>query len=148
MTRKIATPAQLLLGLIYTVFGLNGFLHFLPQPEVPQAAGVFLGGLASAGYFFPVLKATEVAAGLLLLTGFAAPVALVVLAPITLQIFLFHAVLTPGLQNSALPLVMIALHLVAATAFWAQYKPLFAKRSALVPVNEVAKRETRSVEVA
>jgi Na+/H+-translocating membrane pyrophosphatase len=104
--------------------------------------------LASAGYFFPVLKATEVVAGLLLLTGIAAPVALVVLAPITLQIFLFHAALTPGLQNSVLPLVMIALHLVSATGFWAQYKPLFAKRSALVPANESAKRETRSVEVA
>ncbi len=126
MKTKLFTGSRLLLGLLFVVFGLNGFFSFLPAPEVPATAGAFLGGLASSGYFFPVLKGTEVIAGLLLLTGIAAPLALVILAPITLHIFLFHALLTPGLSNSVLPVVMIALHLAAAAPFWSLYRPLFA----------------------
>jgi putative oxidoreductase len=124
---KVYWGARLLLGLIFLVFGLNGFLQFLPIPPMPDAAMSFLGALGSSGYFFPVLKATEVLCGLLLLTGFAAPVALVILAPITLQIFLFHAVLTPGLQNLILPIAMVVLHILAACAFWPKYAPLFKK---------------------
>ena len=104
----------------------------------------FIGGLASSGYFFPVLKGTEVVAGLLLLTGVAAPLALVVLAPITLQIFLFHSILTPGLQNSVLPLVMIALHIASATAFWSLYRPLFKVRST-ADEQEAARERLESI---
>ena len=86
---KVTTISRYLLGLIFFVFGLNGFLQFLPAPPLPESALAFIGGLASAPYFFPVLKGTEVITGLLLLTGIAAPVALVILAPISLQIFLF-----------------------------------------------------------
>ena len=87
----------------------------------------FLGGLVSSGYFLPVLAATQTMAGFLLLTGFAAPLALVILAPITLQIFLFHLFLTPGLSNLILPLLMGILHIAAASAYWRMYRPLFSK---------------------
>lgn len=129
MNSKVKTAARILLGVIYLVFGLNGFFQFLPMPPLPEGAGAFLGGLASSGYFFPVLKGTEVLMSLLLLTGVAAPVALVVLAPITIQIFLFHAILTPGIGNSVLPVAMIALHIVAALGYWRLYTPLFQKQS-------------------
>lgn len=125
---KAQTIARYVLGLIFLIFGLNGFLNFLPQPPLPESALGFLGGLASAGYFFPVLKGTEVISGILLLTGIAAPLALVILAPISIQIFLFHAFLTPGLSNLALPLVIVALHITSAIAYWPLYRPLFAKR--------------------
>ncbi len=126
MITKASVASRYLLGLIFLVFGLNGFFNFLPQPTgLPEAAGAFLGGLAQSGYFFPVLKGTEVIAGILLLSGIAAPLALVVLAPITIQIFLFHAILTPGIQNSILPIAIIALHLTSAVAYWSLYKPLF-----------------------
>lgn len=127
MKSKVALGARLLLGLIFFVFGLNGFLQFLPQPPLPEAAMAFMGGLAGSGYFFPVLKGAEVIGGALLLTGFAAPFALVLLAPITIQILLFHSVLTPGLENAVLPIVMVALHIIAATAYWSVFRPLFAK---------------------
>jgi putative oxidoreductase len=132
MNTKVTTGARYALGAIFFIFGLNGFLHFLPAPPLPESAGAFLGGLASTGYFFPFLKGTEVIASLLLLTGFAAPLALVILAPITIQIFLFHFFLTPGLQNVALPLVMIALHLTSALAYWHLYQPLFEKKNEVV----------------
>jgi uncharacterized membrane protein YphA (DoxX/SURF4 family) len=128
MKSKISTGARLLLGLIYFVFGLNGFLNFIPtQPQFPVTAMGYLGALASSGYFIPVLSATQTISGLLLLSGFAAPVALVILAPITLQIFLFHAFLTPGLQNLVIPLLLLALHITAASAYWRIYRPLFSK---------------------
>jgi putative oxidoreductase len=117
--------AQLVLGLIYFVFGLNGFLQFLPQPPLPESAMGFIGGLAGAGYFLPFLKGTETLMGLLLLVGRATPVALIVLAPITLNIMLFHGILTPGAQNLVLPLVMAALQAAAASQFWNLYRPLF-----------------------
>lgn len=127
MRSKIHTVPRVLLGLIYFVFGLNGFLRFLPLPPIPDAAQAFLGALGASGYFFPVLKATEVLAGALLITGVAAPLALVVLAPITIQIFLFHMFLTPGAQNIALPAVMGVLHVIAALGYRQKYRPLFSK---------------------
>jgi len=138
MKSKITTTARILLGLIFFIFGLNGFFNFLPAPALPETAMGFLGGLGGSGYFFPVLKATEVLMGFLLLVGVAAPVALVVLAPITIHIFLFHAFLTPGIQNSVLPLGIIALHLVSAAAYWTVFKPLFATHKALVKKDSEA----------
>lgn len=125
---KVSLVSRYVLGLIYFVFGLNGFLQFLPQPPLPETAMGFLGGLMSAGYFFPFLKGTEVLMGALLLSGFAVPFALIVLAPITINILLFHTILTPGLQNAVLPVVMVLLSFAAAYNYWSTFKPLFAKK--------------------
>src|SRR5919205_344714 len=57
------TAVRLLLGLTFFVFGLNGFFHFLPQPPAPPRAAAFAGALFASGYFFPLLKTVEVAAG-------------------------------------------------------------------------------------
>jgi len=61
--------ARILLGIIFVVFGLNGFLQFLPQPEMPPAAVAFLGGLAASGFMLPTLFATQLVGGALLLLG-------------------------------------------------------------------------------
>ncbi len=127
MFSKVQLGSRYLLGVIYLVFGLNGFLNFLPMPPLPEGAMAFMGGLGGSGYFFPVLKGTEVLGGALLLAGFAAPAALVILAPITVQILLFHFFLTPGIQNSALPIVMIVLHVLAALRYWPKFQTLFTK---------------------
>lgn len=120
ITHKSAIVARLLLGTIFFVFGLNGFLGFLPQPPMPEAAGAFVGGLAGSGYFFPLLKGTEVLAGLALLSNRFVPLALTVLAPITINILLFHLVLAPA---PGLPLVIIAAQVFLA---WV-HKDAFAK---------------------
>lgn len=135
LAMKGALAGRLLLGLIYFVFGLNGFLNFLSAPPMPEAAGAFAGAMGATGYFFPLLKATEVLGGLTLLTGYLAPLGLVVLAPVTIQIFLFHAVLTPGAQNIVLPVVMILLHLSAAHLYRALYMPLLALKPVKVEVK-------------
>lgn len=81
---------RILLGLIFTIFGLNGFFMFLPMPAPSPEAGAFFGALVATKYFFPVLKTIEICCGLLLLSGYFVPLAITILAPITIHIFLFH----------------------------------------------------------
>jgi hypothetical protein len=78
------------MGLIFFVFGLNGFLNFIPTPPPPQHIVPFMTGLMSTGYFFPLLKVTEVSCGLAFLTNHFVPLALVVLSPVIVQIAAFH----------------------------------------------------------
>ena len=125
---KASTVSRYLLGLIYLIFGLNGFLQFLPMPPLPESAMAFMGGLGGSGYFFPFLKGTEVIMGALLLAGFAVPFAYIVLAPITLNIFLFHLILTPGIQNSVLPIFMIILSVLGAYNYKDLYAQLFTAK--------------------
>ncbi len=130
MKSKISLIARLILGLIYFVFGLNGFFNFLPvtPPPMPEAATAYFTGLMGTGYFMPLLKATETLGGLSLVSGIGAPVALVILAPITLHILLFHAFFTPELQNLLMPVLMTLFHLLAATTYWHLYRPLFLQK--------------------
>jgi hypothetical protein len=137
MTRtqfKAKTAARLALGAIFTVFGLNGFLHFLPMPAPSGLAAVFMGGLGATGYFFPLLKGTEVIAGLLLLSNRFVPLALTVLAPVVVNIVAFHAFLAPS--GMALPLVIVALGVYLAYTERAVFAPLLqAKSNEPVPAS-------------
>ncbi len=122
--RRVAPEvARVLLGLVFFVFGLNGFLHFLPQPPHEGVAATFIGGLAASGYFFPLLKGTEVAAGALLLANRFVPLALVVLAPVVVNIFAFHAALDP--TGLGLAMVLVALEIGLAWAHRKAYAPRF-----------------------
>ncbi len=107
MKNKINLVLRIVFGLLFFVFGLNGFLHFLPQPPPPEKAAAFVSGLMSTGYFFPLLKGTETLAGALLIAGYFVPLALLLLAPIIVNIFLFHTVLVP--DGFIMALVIVAL---------------------------------------
>jgi uncharacterized membrane protein YphA (DoxX/SURF4 family) len=126
VSRKVPTAARIVLGLIFVVFGLNGLLHFLPQPAPPPAAGAFAGALAATGYFFPLLKVTEIVAGSLLLLGVAVPLALTLLAPIIVNIVAFHLFLAPG--NWAVVAVVLGSELFLAWTYRTAFAPLFARR--------------------
>ena len=129
MRKWIDLAAHVLLGLIFFVFGLNGLLQFLPMPPLPEPAGEFMGALAGTGYFFPVLKLVEVVAGALLLVRRFVPLALVLLAPIVVQIFLFHAVLTPGLENLVLPVLIVALEVyLGFVVYRDSFRPVLAAK--------------------
>src|SRR5260221_14487231 len=119
ISRYAPTAARLLLGLIFLVFGLNGFLQFIPQPPVPGKAGVFAGALAASGYMFPLIKGVEVVAGVLLLSNRFVPLALAILAPGVVNIVLFHAVLAPG--GLGVSLFVLALELFTAWSYRSAY---------------------------
>lgn len=93
---KVPLIARIILGLIFFVFGLNGFFNFIPQPQnMPESMMTFMTGMMATKYFFPLLKGTEVICGLLLLLNMYVPLSLIVLAPITLNIFMVHAFMAP-----------------------------------------------------
>jgi uncharacterized membrane protein YphA (DoxX/SURF4 family) len=120
MASKAVTASRILLGLIFVVFGLNGFLHFLPQPPISGPPAAFAGALFASGYFFPLLKGTEVAAGLLLLSGRFVPLALTVLAPVIVNILAFHLFLEPS--GLPLPLVILVLEVFLAWGYRSAYR--------------------------
>jgi hypothetical protein len=121
---KSTKVARYLLGTVFTVFGLNGFLGFLPMPPLEGEAGALLGALGATGYMFPLIKGSEVVAGLLLLSGRAVGFAGVLLAPIAVNIVLFHAILAPA--GIALPLVIVGLMAFLGYQHRDRFQPLFA----------------------
>jgi uncharacterized membrane protein YphA (DoxX/SURF4 family) len=92
-----ALIARLLLGLMFTVFGLNGFFHFIPgsDQEIPGLAGQFIGAMVKSHYILAV-SGTELVSGLLLLVNRYVPLALVLIGPVIFNIILFHVFLAPA----------------------------------------------------
>lgn len=91
-----STIARYLLGLMFTIFGLNGFLNFIPQPPIPYPlAQQFLGAVAES-HFASFFFAVQLLGGLLLLSGYFVPLALTLLAAELYNIFAFHLTLAPG----------------------------------------------------
>jgi len=92
---KIATTiARVLLGIMFTIFGLNGFLHFISMPPPEGTAGQFMGAMFVSHYLIPVF-ALQTIGGVLLLANRFVALALVILAPIIVNIVLFHATMDP-----------------------------------------------------
>ena len=88
--------ARLLLGLVFVVFGLNGFLNFLSMGPMPTGlAGQFIGALFLSHYFW-VVAGLQVIGGLLLLVNRFVPLALVLLGPVIVNILLYHLFLNPA----------------------------------------------------
>lgn len=125
---KVTLGARLVLGLLFTVFGLNGFFGFIPMPPFPPEAGQFLGAIVATKYLFPFIKATEIVTGLMLLAGVQVPLALLALAPISLNILAFHFFLT-GPTSIGMGVFIIALMIVVARGYWDRFSGLFAKQA-------------------
>ncbi len=130
MKEKLPLIARVLLGLVFTVFGMLGLLNLIPPPpDLPERMQAFTNGLAASIYFMPFLKAVEASCGLLLLSGLFVPLALVILAPIVIHIFLVHAVLEPN----GLPIAIVIGLLMIYLSFFAKpysdsIKILFKKK--------------------
>jgi putative oxidoreductase len=85
--------ARILLGLVFLVFGLNGFLMFLPMGPMPSGlAGQFVTALLQSHYVL-VVSALQIAGGALLLVNRYVPLGLTILGPIIVNIFLYHLLL-------------------------------------------------------
>lgn len=111
MMKTTTLVARLLLGAVLLVFGLNKFLLFLPAPELPPAASNFFGALIQSGYIMPMVAVTEITVGVMLLSGLFVPLALVLLAPLSVNIILFHLSLAPALDAMAPAILVAALNL-------------------------------------
>jgi hypothetical protein len=93
---KILTViSRFLLGLIFLVFGLNGFLHFIQSALPSGTAGQFVGALVASNYLVVVFLLQLVSA-ILLLVNRHVPLALTLLAPIIVNILMFHIMMAPS----------------------------------------------------
>ena len=125
-TRYSAMIARILMGLGFTVFGLNGFLHFIPEPKtaMPENAAALMGGMMKSGYMFPLICSTQLLCGVLLLLNLFVPLALVLLMPVLVNIIAFHVFLQPaGIVPGA---VFMLLELYLAWVYRKAYLPMLA----------------------
>ena len=117
--RTLSAIARYLAGVIFLVFGLNGFLNFIPLPTPGGIAGQFMGALYVSHYVW-VIFAFQVVAGVLLLVNRYVPLAVAVLAPVIVNILSFHALMAPG----GLPLALVVA--VLWVLIFADVRPAFA----------------------
>ena len=96
MKSKLFTITRLSLGLLFVIFGTNGFLNFIPMPPPTPEAAEFLGALFKTGFIFPVIKSIEILVGLSLLTNRFVSLALVTITPILTVIALHNFILDPN----------------------------------------------------
>jgi putative oxidoreductase len=129
MNNKLHTGARLLFGLGFLIFGINGFLHFMPNPPMTEQAGALLGAFAKTGYFFPMIKIIELIVGVLLLSNFFAVFAAVIVTPVLVGITTIHLFLNPA----GLPIMIFlhVLHGIIVFGYKDHYRSLFTKKGEL-----------------
>lgn len=127
-TQIITTIARVLMGLLFFVFGLDWFVHFMPQPkEAPPAAALdFYTALVKTGYMMNLVKGTEAVGGLLLLINCFVPLGLTLLAPVIVNIAAFNIILAPSGMGYGMSAVIIALELWLAWAYRNAFRPMLA----------------------
>jgi putative oxidoreductase len=117
---RLTTAARILLGIIFGLSGLNHIFALVPMPAMTGDTALFWQGLQQTGYFFPLLGVVELTAGLLLVRGGRVPLALTLVAPIALNVAVFHAVLAP----QALGMVVVLLAALGLLAW--HHRAVFA----------------------
>jgi putative oxidoreductase len=126
---KIASIiARYLLGLIFTVFGLNGFLNFIHQPPPTNPLTIQFLVSVSQSHFATFFFAVQVLGGLLLLSGFFVPLALTLLAAELYNILAFHLTLAPA--SIAPALVACVLWILVFLQYRDSFKGIFTAKPA------------------
>jgi putative oxidoreductase len=126
---KVAsTVARYLLGLMFTVFGLNGFLNFIHQPPPTNPLALQFFGAVSASHFAAFFFAVQVVGGLLLLSGYFVPLALTMLAAELYNILAFHLTLAPASIPPAL--VACVLWVLVFLRYRESFKGIFSAKPA------------------
>ena len=113
---------RVLMGLLFLFASIVFFLNLFPQPEVAGNTKTFMDGVNATRYLMPLIKITELLCGIAFVSGYFVTLATVVIAPIIVNIFLFHAFVDP----SGLPVsVFLGLaNIFLAYAYWDKFKPL------------------------
>jgi uncharacterized membrane protein YphA (DoxX/SURF4 family) len=119
--------ARVLLGLVFAVFGLNGFIHFFPTPPMPGLAGQFMGALLGSHYYV-IAFGTELIGGVLLLSNRYVPLALTLLGPVIVNILSFHMFLDS--ENMAPAIVVTVLWFLVFAQVRSSFAGLFVAKNA------------------
>lgn len=108
----ILRALEIIIGLYYLTFGIDGFLKKIPLPQPSERGLRFLIALEEAGYVLLSVKILEIVVGLAWLTGFGGGLAWFIFTPILFNILAYHWWLNR--QERMLPLVLLLGHLVLA----------------------------------
>jgi putative oxidoreductase len=126
---KIAsTIARYLLGLIFLVFGLNGFLRFIPMPPPKGLAAQQFGGAIFMSHYWVIVFGIQVIGAVLLLVNRFVPLALVLLGPVIFNIFFFHALMAP--EGIPLAIVVVVLWAILAVRYKQYLAGIFVQNAA------------------
>lgn len=125
-TRFFPHIARILLGVGFMIFGLNGFLNFMPAPkDLPPDMLTVMGGLMKGGYM-PVVSADEILVAVMLLTNRFVPLALALLAPIIVGILTFHIAVAPSSIGPGIFVTLLELFL--AYSYRKAFCPMLAAK--------------------
>src|SRR5246127_1983588 len=128
-TMKITSiVARYLLGLMFTVFGLNGFLDFIHQPPPTNPLAIQFFVSVSESHFAAFFFAIQLLGGLLLLLGYFVPLALTALAAELYNILAFHLTLAPA--SIAPALVASVLWVLVFLQYRESFKGIFSAKPA------------------
>ncbi|WP_298116729.1 DoxX protein [Flavobacterium sp.] len=123
MNSMFTKIVRILLGLLLVLFGANKFFGFIPLPELPEKAASFMTSLGATGYVLKTVGFLEIIIGALLLLKKWVAFALTLLAPISINILLFHLFLDVNGIGGAL--LIAVLNGMMIYKHWPQYKSLF-----------------------
>jgi len=123
MNKKLYLVLRIVLGLMLVTFGANHIHSFMPAMQFPKPAGNFMMAMNATGYFFKFVGITLLVVGLLLITNKWVPFALIVLAPFSVNVILFHLALAPAAIGPAALVTLLNILLIYAN--WDKFKPLF-----------------------
>jgi putative oxidoreductase len=96
MKNKIEMGLRILIGMLLAISGLNKFIGIMPMPEMTEVGMNLMMALVKSKYVMPMVAIVEIIGGTLLIINIAVPFALVILAPIVINIFTFHILLDPA----------------------------------------------------
>ncbi len=109
MKNKVLFALSLLFGLMMINSGFNKFLHYMPLPEMPAAAGQLMQAFAASGWLIPLLAVAEIIGGLLFILPKYRALGAIIIFPVVIGILLFHIALAPA--NTAIAIVLLAINL-------------------------------------
>jgi hypothetical protein len=124
----VSIVSRYLLGLIFAVFALNGFLNFIPQPPLTNPLAVQFLVSVSESHFAAFFFAAQLIGGLLLLSGYFVPLALTVLAAELYNILAFHLTMSPATIAPAL--VASVLWVLVFLQYRESFKGIFSVKPA------------------
>lgn len=94
--------ARVLLGLIFAVLGMNGFLQFIPVKQMPTGLPLQFMTVMMQSHWIWVISAVQVLGGLLVLVNRYTILGLTLLGPVIFNILAYHALLQPSMAQPAI----------------------------------------------
>ena len=123
---RVSLVARYLLGLLFTIIGLNGFFHFLPMPPPANPLALQYLTVVTTSHYMVLIFLVQLIAGLLLLANRFVPLALTLLAGVLFNILLYHITMDP--KGIGLGIFATILWLLTFSAHRTHFRPILSPK--------------------